>query len=252
MFSRTMRQEPDSKSGDNVHTSLYRLCGIAAWTAAMLTLGEVILFIFYPQPETVMGWFELFQENWFLGLLEFWGLEIPMYMLFALVFLALYFSLRKVNESAMAIALALALLGIGIFLATNNPFSMLSLSKQYAAAATEEQRSALLAAGQALLANTNQRAVGSFNMGLFLVSAAGLMVAAVMLQGGPFSKTTAYAGILAFALSLTDYLRQALTDSAAIALLVILPNVLFLTAWLLSTGYRLLQLGNSKSQPQDR
>jgi len=246
-----MRQEPDSKSGDNVHTSLYRLGGIAAWTAALLTVGEVILFVFYPQPETVMGWFKLFQENQTLGLLEFWGLEIPMYLMFALVFLALYFSLRKVNESAMAIALALALLGIGIFLATNNPFSMLSLSKQHAAAATEEQRSALLAAGQALLANTNQRSVGGFNMGLFLVSAAGLMVAAVMLQGGPFSRTTAYAGIAAFALSLADYMRQALTDSAVIALLVILPNVLFLTVWLLSTGHRLLQLGNSKSQPQD-
>ncbi len=246
-----MRQESDSKSGDHVHNSLYKLGGIAAWMAALLTLGEVILFTFYPQPETVMGWFELFQETPFLGLLEFWGLEIPMYMLFALVFLALYFSLRKVNESAMAIALTLALLGIGIFLATNNPFSMLSLSKQHAAAATEEQRSALLAAGEALLANTNQRAVGGFNMGLFLVSAAGLVISAVMLNGGPFSKTTAYAGIAAFALSLADYLRQALTNSAAMALLVILPNVLFLTAWLLSTGWKLLQLGNSKSQYQD-
>ena len=246
-----MRQEPDSKSGDHVHTSLYRLGGIAAWTAAVLTLGEVILFIFYPQPETVMGWFELVQETPFLGLLEFWGLEIPMYMLFALVFLALYFSLRKVNESAMAIALTLAMLGIGIFLATNNPFAMLSLSKQQADAATEVQRSALLAAGQALLANTNQRAVGGFNLGLFLVSTAGLVVSVVMLNGGSFGRSTAYAGIAAFALSLADYLRQALTDSAVIALLVILPNVLFLTAWLLSTGWKLLQLGRLKSQPQE-
>jgi len=246
-----MRQEPDSKSGDNVHNSLYRLGGIAAWTAALLTVGEVILFIFYPQPETVMGWFELFQENWFLGLLEFWGLEIPMYILFALVFLALYFALRKVNENAMAIALMLALLGIGVFLATNNPFSMLSLSKQHAAAATEEQRSALLAAGEALLANTNQRAVGGVNMGLFLVSIAGLIVSVVMLQGGPFGRTTAYAGIAAFALSLADYLRQALTDSAVVALLLILPNVLFLMTWLLATGWKLLQLGNSKSKYQD-
>ena len=40
----------------------------------------------------------------------------------------------------------------------------------------------------------------------------------------------------------SGFLRQALTDSAALALLVILPNVLFLMAWLLSTGRRLLQL----------
>ena len=242
-----MKRELDNRPGNQIHKSLYKLGGVAAWMAALLTLGEVILFIFYPQPETVTGWFELFQETPFLGLLEFWGLEFPMYILFTLVFLALYFSLRKVGESAMAIALALALLGSGIFLATNNPFSMLSLSKQFAAVATEEQRSALLVAGEALLANTNQRAVGGFNMGLFLVSAAGLVVSAVMLIGGPFGKTTAYTGILAFALSLADYLRQALTDSTVMALLVILPNVLFLTAWLLSAGRRLLQLGKPKS-----
>jgi hypothetical protein len=241
-----MKEEPVTRPGEHVRESINKLGGIAAWMAAVLTLGEVILFTLYPQPETVAGWFELFQANQIIGLLEFWGLEIPMYLLFALVFLALYFALRKVNESAMVIALALALLGIGIFLATNNPFAMLSLSKQYAAAATEEQQAALQAAGETLLINTNQRAVGGFNMGLFLVSAAGLSVSAVMLQGGDFSKTTAYAGIAAFALSLADYLRQALTDSAVVALLVILPNVLFLVIWLIAVGRRLLQLGGLK------
>lgn len=91
-------------------------------------------------------------------------------------FLALYVVLRKANKGLMAIAMIFALLGIGIFLATNNPFSMLSLSNQYAAATTDVERSTYLAAGQAMLANTNQRAVGGFNTGLFLVSAAGLIV----------------------------------------------------------------------------
>jgi len=53
----------------------------------------------------------------------------------------------------MAIAMTFALLGVGIFFATNNPFSMLSLSDQYAAATTNAQRSTILAAGQAVLAN---------------------------------------------------------------------------------------------------
>jgi hypothetical protein len=245
-----MNQATDAETVDLAFTSLYKLGGIAAWIAAVLTLGEVILFAFYPQPETVVGWFDLFQENRILGLLEFWGLEIPMYIMFALVFLALYFSLKKVNGGGLAIALTLALLGIGIFLATNNPFSMLSLSKQYAAARTDEQSTAWLAAGQAVLTNTNQRAVGGFNLGLLLVSTAGLIASAVMLHSRSFNKLTAYAGILAFALSLADYLRQALTDSAAIALLVILPNVLFLTIWLLSAGHKLFQLGRLKSQSQ--
>jgi hypothetical protein len=50
-------------------------------------------------------------------------------------------------------------------------------------------------------------------------------------------------GILTFALSLADYLRQALTSSILITLFVVLPNVLFLVFWFILVGRRLYQLG---------
>jgi len=239
-----MNPAANAEAADSAYNSLYKLGGAAAWIVVLLTLGEVIGFAFYPQPSTVSGWFTLLQSNRFIGLLDFWGLEVPMYAMFALVFLALYVVLKRASEGRMAIAITLALLGIGIFLATNNPFSMLSLSNQHAAATTEAQRSALLAAGQALLANTGQRAVGGFNMGLFLVSVAGLIVSSVMLQSRTFSRGTAFIGILAHALALADYLRQALTQSATIALLVILPGALFLVIWFGLVCRRLSQLGH--------
>lgn len=239
-----MKPVTNAKTKDSDWRSLYRAGGVAALIVVVLTLSEVIGFIFYPQPGTVSDWFMLFQSNRIIGLLDFWGLEVPMYVMFTIVFLALYLVLRKANEGRMAIALTFALLGIGIFLATNNPFSMLSLSDQYAAATTDAQRSTFLAAGQVVLANTNQRAIGGFNMGLFLVSIAGLIVSSVMFQSNSFSRFTAYVGILANALSLADYLRQALTSSATIALLVILPNALFLVIWYVLVGRRLYQLGH--------
>ncbi|HEY3475692.1 MAG TPA: DUF4386 family protein [Anaerolineales bacterium] len=232
-----------SDSADPAWQALYTLAGVAALLAAVLTLSEVIVFAFYPQPGTIRDWFMRFQSNPLLGLVNFWGLEVPMYLMFALVFLALYVLLRNADEGRMAIAITLALLGLGIFLATNNPFSMLSLSRQYAAAATGSEREMLLAAGQALLASTGQRAVGGFNLGLFLVSLAGLIVSSVMLRSHVFGRWTAYLGLLAHALSLADYLRQALTSSAMVALLVILPNALFLVIWYVSLGRRLYQLG---------
>ena len=238
-----MRQVTDAETTDPTYKGLYKLGGIAAFIAVALTLGEVIGHAFYPQPGTVSDWFMLFQSNRIIGLLDFWGLEVPMYAMFTIVFLALYVVLRKANEGRMAIALTFALLGIGIFFATNNPFSMLSLSNQYAAATTDAQRSTFLAAGQAILANTNQRAVGGFNMGLFLVSVAGLMISSVMLRSKSFSRLTAYVGILAYVLSLVDYLREALTSSATVALLVILPSALFLMIWFVLVGRRLYQLG---------
>lgn len=39
----------------------------------------------------------------------------------------------------MVLAVILAIIGISVFLSTNNPFSLLNLSDQYAAATTEVQ-----------------------------------------------------------------------------------------------------------------
>jgi hypothetical protein len=165
--------------------------------------------------------------------------------MFVIVFTALYMALRGAGQSLMAIALPLALVGCATFFATNNPFAMLSLSNQHAAATTDAQRAALLAAGQAVLTMTGQRAVGGFNMGLLLVSVAGLIASAVMLRSHIFSRSTAWVGLLAHALSLADYVRQALTSSPVAALLVILPNALLLMVWYVMVGRRLYLLGRA-------
>jgi hypothetical protein len=222
---------------------LYRLGGVAAWIVAFLTVAEIAAFVLFPPPSTVRDWFGLFQSSPIIGIVDFWGLEVPLYAMFALVFLALFAALKEVDKGVVAIALALALLGIAVFFATNNPFSMLTLSRQFSNATTEASRSTLLAAGEALLANTNQRAVGGFNIGLFLISVAGMIVSWAMRNSRSFRRPTAYLGIAAFALSLADYVRQALTSSVAIALLVILPGALLLVLWLVLVGRRLWQLG---------
>jgi hypothetical protein len=228
---------------------LFRAGGAAALAAAALTLGEVLALAVFPPPDTVSGWFELFRTKPVVGFLDFWGLEIPMYVMFALVFLALYAALKQSDQSRMAIVITLALLGVGIFLATNNPFSMLSLSSRHAAASTDAERSAYLAAGQALLTGTGQRAVGGFNIGLFLVSIAGLLVATVMLRAHAFSRATAWVGIFAHALSLADYLRQALTSSEIFVLLMVLPNALLLIIWYVMVGRGLLRPGGVEAEP---
>jgi hypothetical protein len=238
-----MSQVASANSPDPAYRSLYRFGAVAAFIVAILTVIEVIVFTLYPQPSTVSGWFELFQVSPIIGLVDFWGLEVLMYAMYAIVFLALYVVLRKVDKSGMAIAFTLALLGIAIFFSTNNPFSMLSLSSKYAAATTDLQRSTLLGAGEAVLGNTNQRIVGGFNIGFFLVSIAGLIVSSVMLRATSFRRLTAYVGILAFGFSLADYLRQAFTSSVIIALLLILPGALLIVVWFSLVGRRLLKLG---------
>jgi hypothetical protein len=218
-----MSQDSSPQSADPAYKSLYRLAAAAALIVAFLTVVEIIAFIIFPAPSSVRGWFELFQSNPIVGLVDYWGLEVPMYLMFAPVFLGLYTLLRRGSESGMIMALIMTLIGIAIFFATNNPFSMLSLSNSFAAATTDAQRSALLAAGEAIIATTNQRAVGGFNIGL-----------------------------LAFGLSLADYLRQALTSNTIIALLVIVPGAVLLVVWFTLVGARLWQLGHRGVQVPER
>lgn len=242
-----MESPKHSDEIDGNQKALYRIGSVAAIIVVALTAAEIVGFIIYPPPDTVEEWLLLFQRNRILGLFDFWGLELPMYAMFILVFLALSDALEGVRQSQMRIAVALVLVGATVFFATNNPLTMLVLSDQHAAATSEAQRSAILAAGHAVLANTNQRAIGGFNIALFLVSVAGLIVSAAMLRSNAFSKATAIVGLVAFGFSLADYLRQALTSAVAIALLVILPGAVFLVIWFSLVGRRLFQLAKGQS-----
>ena len=233
-------QVTHAETTDSAWKGLYKVGGAAALIVTVLLTIEIIVFTAYPLPGTVIGYFTLLQTNRLLGLLDLYLLEILAYALFVPMFLALYVALKRANKSYMALATTLALIGIAVFLATNNPFSMLSLSDQYAAATIDAQRSVFLAAGQAILANTNQRAV---------VSVAGLIVSAVMLRSNIFSKVTAYVGILANAISLAEYFRLTFAPAAVLLLLIIATaSGLLLLIWYILIARRLFQLGQGGSK----
>ena len=243
-----MNQVTDIETADFRWKGLYRIGGAAALIAAVLLATEIIVFTVWPLPSTVTGYFTLFQSNRLIGLLDFYLLEFLAYALFVPMFLAIYVALRRANESYMALATTLAIIGIAVFLATNNPFSMLSLSNQYAAATTDAQKDLFLAAGQAILANTNQRAVEGFNMGFLLWSIAGVIVSIVMLRSKTFSKVIAYVGVLAFAVSLADYIRIIFMPSIPLLIIIIaIASGLLLLIWLVLIARRLFQLGKGVS-----
>lgn len=241
-------QVTHAETTDSAWKGLYKVGGAAALIVTVLLTIEIIVFNAYPLPGTVIGYFTLLQTNRLLGLLDLYLLEILAYALFVPMFLALYVALKRANKSYMALATTLAIIGIAVFLATNNPFSLLSLSDQYAAATTDAQRSVFLAAGQAILANTNQRAVGGFNIGLLFVSVAGLIVSAVMLRSNIFSKATASVGIFANAISLAEYFRLAFVPAAVLLLIIATASGLLLLIWYILIARRLFQLGQGISK----
>jgi hypothetical protein len=197
-------------------------------------------------PNSASGFITLLQDDPLLGLALLDLVELINYALVGLIFLALYAALRRSNSSAMALATSFGFVGIAVYFASNQAFSMLSLSHQYAAATTDAQKSLLLAAGEALLAIHNP---GSTHQGtgiytsLFLVLLAGLIISIVMLRSDVFGKATAWTGILANSFGLGHFI--ALLVAPTTPAILALPTVIsapFRVTWYVLTAVQLFQL----------
>jgi hypothetical protein len=112
---------------------------------------------------------------------------------------------------------------------------MLHLSNGYAAAETEMQKAAFLAAGEAKVATFHGTA---FYINYILGSLTGLIISVVMLKTTLFSKTTAY---LRIASSICDFGLFV----PAIGMFIAIFSMLFLVIWNIMIARRLFQLANA-------
>jgi len=175
---------------------LYTIGAIAAiLSEIILAFGIVAYFIypFAPGNKPTAAIFELLQSDKLGGLISL-DFHLVLGNLFGiLLFLALYISLRRVNESFAFIALVLGLVADVLIIPARPISELFSLSGLFAAATTEAARSQYLAAGEALLALFN-------GTGWFLNTLLGgislLISSLLMLRGSVFSKATAWVGIV--------------------------------------------------------
>ena len=223
--------------------SLYKLGGTTVLMAAAIPLVEIGIG-FLPGVErashgvvTASDWFALFQAHWFLGLRNLGLLNLIAAALLAPTVLAIYSALRRDNEAYAALGSILFFLGMAVYFAGSRAFAMLSLSGQYASAATDAQRSLLIAAGQAMLAEGQSRA------GVLLVEFACLVISVVMLKGMVFSKVTAYVGILAnVLLMVVEVVLTRMQRLPGVWMIFASGAGLSMMAWYLLVGKRLLRL----------
>jgi hypothetical protein len=246
MSQSTLNQVMDSETADSNWKSLYKIGGAAALMAVLVGLSEIII-TFLPGggvssgAETVVDWFTLFQNHWFLGLRNLGLLNIVLTALAIPIFFALYAAHRRTNQAYAALAMIIAFIGIGIFFATNRAFPMLELSRQYAAATTDAQRSMIAAAGQAMLSVGQSHTPGTF-IGFFLTEVAGIVISMVMLRSKVFSKATASAGILGFGLLLVFEVCSSFVPALGVAMLFAMGGGLLSMAWYILIARRLFQL----------
>jgi hypothetical protein len=203
---------------------IYQIGGVAAIAAVLVGIAEIAITYLpggYTTQESVLDWFNLYQQNPFMGLRNLGLLNI----FFNFCAVMIYFALNEVHKETpyrahATFVMLVALLGVGVFLSTNRAFAMLDLSNQYAAATTETQQSILLSTGQAMLAVGQSHTPGTF-LSFFLAEAAGILISLVMLRSGVFSKITAYLGILGFSMLLIfEYSSTFLTGLGTTAMIL--------------------------------
>ncbi len=214
---------------------LYKIGGAAAVFSVAIIPIQLIIFVVWGQPATALGWFDLFQNNEFAGLLAFEILFVVNAAVGIATILALYVALRRTSESLMAIATVLGLVEAVAFIVARPALEMFYLSNQYTDASTDAQRAALLAAGEAVIATFHGTA---FHVGINLFSIYYLIVPIVMLRSNIFGRVTAYTGIVAAILNWGLYVPGGL--GLILGTLSVVP---FLAIWLILVARKLFQLG---------
>ena len=212
----------------------YRLGAVSALLVLAIAVLEIVITFLpggYASADTVVEWFNLLHNNWFLGLRNLGLLNIVMTAIGIPLFFVLYSIHRPANPLLSTLALIISFVGVAVFYATNRAFPMLDLSIRYAAATTDLQRASLEAAGQALLAVGQSHTPGTF-IAFFFSEIAGIMISVVMLRGRIFSRLSAYAGILGFGMLLVYEVCQSFVPAmAGIALLFALLGGILNLLW---------------------
>lgn len=175
---------------------LYTIGAIAAMLSEVILLIGIVAVFFYPYApgnQSTEHIFLLLQNDTFGGLLSL-DFHLVLGNLFGIfLFLALYVSLKHVNESYALIALVLGLVAVVFIIPARPIVELFTLSDLYGNATTEIAKSQYLAAGEALLAQFD--GTGWFINTLF-GGLALLISASLMLRSSTFSKSTAYVGLI--------------------------------------------------------
>jgi Domain of unknown function (DUF4386) len=237
------RKPEDRFTPSRQWSTLYRVAAIAALSVVALIPLQAVVFFAWPPPSTVLGYFDVFQSNALLGLLDLDLLLVVDELLMIPVLLGLYVALKQTDESVMLLAIAIGLVGVVLFLvAREATISMLWLSNQYAGANSEPERAALVAAGQTLLTTYNGTA---FSVGYFLTGLATLLMSCIMLRGAVFGRTAGVAGVLAGATALVP------ASFGTLGLVLAFVSLLPLMVWLFSIGRRFLTLAGDGARASE-
>jgi hypothetical protein len=179
--------------------TIYKIGGGAALFIILLGLLDIFI-MFVPgtsvDPGTLsaLDWFKQFEASWFIGLRNLGLFNMLTNTAMILIIFAFYIAHRQKYPSIAALALIFVCMGAAIYIANNTSLPMLALSRQYASASDETQKSLLVASARALLVREDLTA-GAF-AGFLFTEIACIITAILMLKGKIFNRSTAVIGLI--------------------------------------------------------
>ena len=220
----------------NPWKDLYNIAGVAAFiTALIIPISIAAFFIWPPFPDDIFG---VIQASRLAGLMSLDFLYLLGNVFAIPVLLVLYITLRRSNESLSLLALVLGLIGLIALIQARPVIEVMALSDQYAAATSEAERTIIMAAKEAVLAQFRGTAFGAHYI---LGSLALLIFSFVMLRSTVFSKAAAYVGIVTNVVVFGYYVP-------VVGVYISLVSVLGYLIWWIMLGLRFFRLAKEPEQ----
>jgi hypothetical protein len=194
-------KQSDARAADYGWKPLYRAGALSAGLIFLNVLIDISVTMLPGQSEAKPGslsardWLAVLQAKPLLGLRNLGLLNVANMLLSVPLFAALVVAHRRTRGRIAALAASVQLVGAAVYVANNKALSMRALSQRYAAAAGDHERSIVVAAGEAQLAQGEDFTPGSFP-GLFLSGLANMLIGLVVLRGGLLGHVTGWAGVL--------------------------------------------------------
>ena len=225
-------------------SSLYKIGGVAALLqlVAILTYA-VVTAVLGPKPTSATDYFAIHQSSLLAAFLRGDILLLVMIGLYLGTFPALYAALRHISPVYTSLATLFTVMAVLGCFVTESSFSLLYLGNQYAIA-TEAQRLQFIAAGEAIIASDMWNGTAAY-LGGILLQGSGVMISLIMLRSKDFSKVTAYSGLVANALDLTQHLLHPFAPSISAPIAMFMS--LFYFIWFPMLGRDLWRLGRRSS-----
>lgn len=208
---------------------------------SLITL--IVMSLIGGPPLTAEESFSILRENTLKGLLRLDLFTVFVIPLYYLLFFSLYTLLKEADPTVMIFSIILAFAGTTLFLSAPSVFSYLDLSNKYAAAVTDEQKSMLLAACEAVISSDIWHGTAP-RLGGLMMQTGWVLISIVMLKDQLFSKFTAVTGIVTHGLDLFHIIIGFFLPAAG-DIVMFVAGPLYLL-WFPLVGARLIKLSSRK------